>query len=415
MRKLTALLMVLLFVTGAAFAQVPDGFSIGGWGRADFVPVQGVFEDDQDPVFLSGIGSGWGPAYTGLNFRFKAADGRVGGGADISRNVANGPSNGDNINIWAKPFGSDILEINIGQFRDGRFRGPGTDGNFQGFVGGPGKNGDLVFHRFDPNAGALFISKPVTGLSIYAQVKTDAISLTGISPEISPAEEAKDVYKKIQAGLAYDIAGIGLARAQWVGNTMDNIATTADATTGVTTWSASNARIEAAFKLTAVDGLNLDVGVKLPIPVKEEWNGIDTIYQGNFQVSVAGDFKAGDFGITYGVYGAFGGSVALDNEDNRDKLSPTFDVILVPSFYIAGLNATVGADVGFRLKGESSYLDAKQNNEETIFGLGGWISRDLGKGSIKTGIAYQLPKYAANGIDGQSAYLTWPIILEVSF
>jgi hypothetical protein len=415
-----------LFVTGAAFAQVaeeaeepqfvttaqvPDGFIIGGWGRAVFAPVQGVFEDDQDPVFLSGIGSGWGPAYTGLNFRFKAADGRIGGAADIGRG-ANGPSNGDEINIWVKPFGSDILEIKVGQTRDGRFRGIGSDGSSsQGYIGGPGKNGDAVFHRFDPNAGALFVSQPITGLSLYAQLKTDAISLTGINPELASAEEAKNVYKKIQAGLAYDIAGIGLARAQWVGNTMDNIAFATSTDTGVTTWSASNARIEAAFKLTAVENLSLDIGVKLPIPVKEN----EIIYQGNIQVGLAGSFKAGDFGITYGLYGAFGGSVALDGADNRDKLSPTFDLILVPSFYIAGIDATVGADVGFKIKGESSYLDVEQNNEETVFGFGGWIERDLGKGSIRTGLAYQLPKYAANGIDGQSAYLTWPIILTISF
>jgi hypothetical protein len=73
-----------LITTDIAFAQVADGLSIGGWGRADFVLIQGIFEDDQDAVFRSGVGSDWGPAYTGLNIRFSAADGRIGGGADIS-------------------------------------------------------------------------------------------------------------------------------------------------------------------------------------------------------------------------------------------------------------------------------------------------------------------------------------------
>jgi hypothetical protein len=176
------------------------------------------------------------------------------------------------------------------------------------------------------------------------------------------------------------------------------------------------ARIEAAFKLTAVGGLNLDVGVKLPIPVRETVGGVDKVYQDNFQLAVAGDFKAGDFGITYGLYGAFGGSLATDVAGaSRDKFSPTFDLIVVPSFYIAGIDATVGADVGFKVKGASTTGTTKNTDQETIFGFGGWISRNLGKGSIKTGLAYQLPAYTDNGTIDQPAYLSWPIILEVSF
>jgi hypothetical protein len=393
---------------------------------------------------LSGVGSGWGPAYTGINIRFSAADGRIGGGADVSRGTS-GPSNGDEINIWAKPFGSDILYIKVGQTRDGRFRGPGTDGNFQGFIGGPGKDGDAVFNRFEPDAGALFISQPIPGLSLFAQVKTPGISITGINPQLKDGVEAADVYKSIQAGFAYDISGIGLARAQWVGNTMDIDRTPATsdhfelehladyrgedyptlaelaAKEDVGPWkfvggtpgsyTGNPARIEAAFKLTAVGGLNLDLGIKLPIPIDKD----GVIFQDNFQVAVAGDFKAGDFGVTYGLYGAFGGSWAFEGETDRSNLNPTFDLILVPSFYIVGIDATVGADVGFRVKGESTKLGAKQKDQLTTFGFGGWISRNLGKGSIKTGLAYQLPSYANNGIDGQTGYLSWPIILEVSF
>jgi hypothetical protein len=412
MKKLIALLMVLL-IAGAAFAQVPDGLAFSGWGRADVVPFQGVFNEDNDidPVFLTGVGSGWGPAYMGLNVRFTAADGRIGGGADISRNNA-GPSNGDEINIWAKPFGSDIFYIKVGQYRDGRFRGPGTDGNFQGFVGGPGKDGDSVFNRFEPDAGALFLSQPITGLSLFAQLSHPG-NLTGIGPKLAsnnPIQEAKDTYKKIQAGLAYDIAGIGLARAQWFGNTME---IAPDATTGVL--AATPARIEAAFKLTAVENLSLDFGVKLPIPVKEEIAGVDYTWQDNFQVNAVATFKAGDFGITGALYTGFAGSLAVEGQTDRSDFNSNVDVLLIPSFYLAGLDATVGADVGFRVKGESSVNGAKQKDDTTTFGFGGWISRDLGKGSIKTGLAFQFPKYGSNGTQKEESYLSWPIILEVSF
>jgi hypothetical protein len=406
MRKLIALFMVLL-VAGAAFAQFPDGLKIGGWGRADFVPFQGVFTDDSDvdPTFWTGEGSGWGPGYMGVSFSFTAADGRIGGGADISGAIGLG----DNLNIWAKPFGSDILYVKFGKMRDGRFRGPGKDGNFQGFIGGPGKNGDAVFTRFQPDAGALFLSQPFTGLSLFALFSHPG-DMTGIGPALTGGQEAKDTYKKIQAGFAYDIGGIGLARAQWFGNTME---ITQDPATLV--YSGTPARIEAAFKLSAIQNLNLDVGIKLPIPIRKETDVTDVTFQDNFQINLAGDFTAGDFKVEYALYSAFAGSWAEKGRDERSDLSPTFDLLLIPSFYLAGLDATVGADVGFRVKGESSVWGAKQNDDTTTFGFGGWISRDLGKGLIKTGLAFQFPKYAANSTLGQAAYFSWPIILEISF
>jgi hypothetical protein len=430
-----------LFVTGAAFAQFPDGLAITSWGTAKFVPFQGVFTDGQDSEFLSGVGSGWGPAFMGLNFRFTAVDGRIGGGADIERN-ASGPSNGGQVNIWAKPFGSDILYIAVGKIIKEDFRGPGTDGNFQGFIGSPGHDGDWIFNRFEPAAGALFISQPIPGLSFFAQLSTPGISITGITPELASGVEAGDVYKSIQAGFAYDIPGIGLARAQWFGNTMD-LSPGGTYTFDLLSWDGSQeepksdstgwgasvpgwiwapggytvnaARIEAAFKLKAVKNLNLDIGLKIPIPVKEEFGGVDIVAQKNFQFNIAGNFKTGDFGVTFGFYTGFGGYVAEAGIPDRSKLPAILDIIVVPSFYIAAIDATVGGDVGFRVSGESTTLGTGNSDEATTFGLGAWISRNLGNGLIKTGLAFQLPTYRANGIQGQTAYLSWPIILEISF
>jgi hypothetical protein len=400
------------------------------------VVFQGIFEDDKDPVYKSGVGSGWGPAYMDIRFTFAALDGRIGGAFYVS----NGVGVGDELNAWAKPFGSDILYIKIGKTRDDKFRGPGTDNNFQGFIGGPGHDGDAIFNRFEPDHGALFISQPVTGLSLFAQLDATE-AMTKIAPEIV-GPEAKDVYKKIQAGLAYDIPGIGLARAQWVGNTMDmtvggdyvfNGTTWEGAdkpgTNGITTvpgwtWTPNNrytanpARIEAAFKVKAIEGLNLDIGAKIPIPVQDEIGGVDVTYQGNFELNVAGDFTAGDFGLAYGLYGGFGGSWAVDIPgESRRKLSPTFDLILVPSFVVAAIDAKVGADIGFKVKGESDDPSTGNGNgdQSTIFGFGAWIQRSLGPGMIKTGLAYQLPAYGNNGIQGQTSYFSWPIILELHF
>ncbi|MDR1971749.1 MAG: hypothetical protein LBQ46_07490 [Treponema sp.] len=419
MRKCAALLMVLLIVAGAAFAQIPDGFSVGGWGRADFVPFQGVFPDGGDAKYYTGTGSGWGAGYTGLNFQFNAVDGRIGGQFELGTNGNVEPTVGDNLHIWVKPFGSDILYLKVGKFRDGRFRGPGTDNPFQLFIGGPGKNGDAVFQRFAPDGGALFISQPVAGLSIYAQLNPGA-TINGIGPALNPGAEANDVYKSIQTGIAYNISGIGLARAQYVGN-IGGIEGTVISSTTFTGITPNDARIEAAFNLTAVPGLNLDLGIKLPLPVEKDTGlGFDVTYQGNFQANVAGSYTSGDFGLTYGLYAGFGGSLATDiSGDKRSDLRPTFNIILTPSFYVAAIDATLGLDAGFKVVGDGDVtLDggALVNGEEsTTFGFGAWVSRNLGKGSIKTGLAYQFPTYGDNGTTGKTAYLSVPVILEISF
>jgi hypothetical protein len=442
-----------------AFAQEPDGISFSGWGRAVFVPVQGVFSttDGVGPVFKSGVGSGWGPAYMGFSVKFSALDGRIGAASDINGG-AGSVGVGDNLHIWAKPFGSDILEIKVGKVWDGRFRGLGSiDDDFNGYVGGTGSSGDPVFQRF-ADGGALFVSQPITGLSVYAFIRpgyntlsnTNTTNPDGGAINLNSATAA-DVYKTIQTGFAYDISGIGLVRAQWFGNSMDYTpgksggyefdAATFDGTTNKpsggtisidgwkyvdgTAGSWNPARIEAAFKLTAVENLNLDVGVKIPIPVKEEFFGVvDVTYHDNFQANLIGDFTSGDFKVAFGVLTGFGGKIAVDATGvDSAKLQSSVKITLIPSFYIAAIDATVGGDIGFKAEGESDSADfnnlatwgSGKKNQGVTFGIGGWISRDLGKGNIKTGLGYTFPKYGDNGTTGSTSYLTWPIILTASF
>jgi hypothetical protein len=177
----------------------------------------------------------------------------------------------------------------------------------------------------------------------------------------------------------------------------------------------NNARIEAAFQLTAVENLLLDASVKIPIPVKDDDR--DVTHQDNFQIAVAGDFTSGDFSIGYGLYGAFGGRTAWGSGSTAQssKLNPTFDIIVIPSFYVAAIDAKVGAHVGLKAEGKSTTLGVRNDDQSTILGLGGWISRKLGKSEIKTGLAYQFPKYGENGSKGETGYFTWPIILTLDF
>jgi hypothetical protein len=440
MKKLLALSIVLSLVAGAVVAQVPDGLTIAGWGRADFVPIQGTFTDSDPAKNLAwtGVGSGWGPAHVRVDLKYSSE--KV--GAWFRLNGDGTTSGGDYIGIWVKPFGTDILKIDVGKFLDETLRGPSTDVNTHGFIGGPGKNGDAVFQRFAPNGGALFFSKPIPALSVFLQVNPgwDTLSLADLSK--SKVVDATDTWKKVQAGLAYDIEGIGLARAQYVGGTnkvtagkaakfefdpatYDGTELTPTGTADLAGWkyvkatdaAANFSRIEAAFKFTMIDGLTADLGAKIPLPVTDDKD----VYMDNVQINLAGSFAAGDFGITYGLYSGFGGNTNYDAQDDV-TLSPTFNLILVPSYFLAAIDARVGADLGMKLVGDSSVGSTSKKDGSVILGFGAWVQRNLGKGSIKVGAAYQLPKNkfsnddsTTGGTKNETGYFSLPIILEFSY
>jgi hypothetical protein len=298
----------------------------------------------------------------------------------------------------------------VGKFRDNTFRGPGTDGDFQGFVGGPGASGDPVFQRFAPDGGALFLSKPTTALSLFLMVNPGWDTWRGNGT----GEDAAETWKKLQAGFAYDIEGIGLARAQFIGN--ENTGST-DQVTGKHEIKAS--RIEAAFKFTMVEGLTADLGAKFYLPVDEEIPGLNytATYTDNIQINLAGSYASGDFGLTYGLYSGFGGTVKSDAPGAEpSKLGATFNMILVPSYYVAAIDAKLGADLGLKIVGNSKVFETDQKDGWSQFGFGAWVERGLGSGSIKIGAAYALPKNKnTDGTKGETGYFSLPIILHVSY
>jgi hypothetical protein len=399
---------VLLIVTGAVFAQeaeepqaVPDGLSFGIGGQEVFVPVKGKFVDTKDPEYFTGVGTNWGSVGTvDVNVKVTAAEGRIGGEANMGRGT--GYTKTDTgavyteqivtsgvVNFWAKPFGGDILLIKIGKYNHDDYRGKGPGAGFGDYVGGTGGEDD-VFARLnsrDSKGGGLFVIKPISALSLFAELSPGWDSNGNTA-------KAGDVYKKIQAGIAYDISGIGLLRAQWIGATMEG---------------KDPATVNAAFNLTAVEGLTLDAGVKISVPIVDD--KAKTTYQDNFGIALAGAYTAGDFTIGLGAYGGLGGKMKYEKGD-PDKNATTFKLNLSPSYNVAGIDATIGLDVIFNAKGETTARGTKGKNKETTFGVGGWISRTLGKGSVKTGLGYYSEKKELG--DVTTGYLTWPIILGIS-
>jgi hypothetical protein len=86
--------------------------------------------------------------------------------------------------------------------------------------------------------------------------------------------------------------------------------------------------------------------------------------------------------------------------------------------------ATVGADIGFQVNPEIKSTPKSgdaviQDKGGIAFGLGAWIEKGLGNGSIKTGVGVQLPtdihKPEVGDAVKNDLVLTIPVILEYTF
>jgi hypothetical protein len=406
MKKLFALSIVLLLVAGAAFAQIPDGFKIGGWNRMAFVPIHSVSVDGEDADTTSGIPwvrvsvdlSDTGD-FAGWRFHIIADGGLAKGTADaLGTTLPAIGYVGDFANLWVKPFKNDYLKINIGKFNDDVFRGKfGTDGSTDGYTASPNRNPDQIFNRFQGNGGMLLSSSPVEGFTVGALVNAGFYNSWNDTL-------AEDVWKKIQVGAGYNIAGIGLARAQYIG------------AVGIT-----NPRIEAAFNLTAVENLNVDLGGKIPLAVTEDDSilGPDTKFQDPFQVNLGASYALGDFNVKTVIYTTFGGGTTPDGGKLTGK-GFKFEILLNPSYYLAALDATAGVELGFASQASAILAEKEiEDSAVTKFGAGLFLSKGVGKGSVKTGFAFTVsPEVkAAGNVDTpykQTTTFTIPVVLEYS-
>jgi hypothetical protein len=394
MKKLIIVILVFALVGTAVFAQDAPGIAIGGWGRGAFMPLKYVDGD----VGQNGAGTWMDGAAVGVSFSANAAD-KVGFKLDVRVNTGN-LGNGedffvpDSAYIWTKPL--NFLTIGVGAFHGPAdwLRGKiGDFGEFAMAVGGVGGGEDQIFTRFQSGNGALVALTPIEGLTIGAVFNGDSGSTASLAVD-------EDAFKKLQIGAGYQIGNIGLVRAQFVGNVEGGGSyTQAD---GIA-WGNSN-RIEAAFALTAIDGLTLDIGGKVPLKYSE--NAAD--FQAPFSLSVGANFGLGDFSIGGRVDSTFAGSYEIPNF----KYTPGIGIVALvePSFNLGSF--VVGGDVRLGFAGADKVTiggNSTTGDTDLSAGLGAWIGLNYSNGSFKAGVAAQLP------LNDHVIVFSIPVVLEYWF
>jgi hypothetical protein len=477
MKKFVFFTLIAALAAGGVFAQTnADGIGINAWGRGVFVPLASYSAPKLAGEDLKvnssgeiGTGSGYdtveGRTYAGVGASWGGnirTDFRVNGNAEFigfQIQIHEGGI-GDLHNIWAKPFGGDILKLTIGGYEVDNLRGKvGTDTGFENFVVG-GIDEDSIFKRFNGRQSyvpsAIITSEPMEGLFIGLEISglgfggPGEVDLSGLSkspPEAATASWTGDetklqtAYRFMQIGFGYVIPDIGHLRAQWIGGyfgTMDTTELGKDEAKGKFDWvypawcydddgkllswagpknaiQSNIARIEAAFALTAVDNLLVDLGLKfwLPVEIKD-----DSKFSNGVDLGLGATFRADAFAIAANVTANFGAYTQSDPKEAKTKTTKGMGlgINLIPTYDLDA--ATIGASIGMRTRGVSSTdgkaLEGDNKDNTAQFGFGGFVKKDLGSGHIKAGLAYTTAE-TTNGKANGSGVFTIPIVLEYAF
>jgi len=246
MKKLLLLVLLLTISLTLTYGQA----TVSGWGRAIFVP---VIVADESPQSISMVS--WGPYGNRIGFTISGSSDNVGAQADVVYDNG-GVGAGDQQKIWVKPI--EMLTISVGRVFDDTLRGNASFValnwlRYDSMIGD-----DLVFERIGAmgmQANVVVSVNPMDGLYIIAgfgrsvpgwSAATDLNLMNPVGDEIM-----MDMFKQGQYAVGYDIPGIGMIRAQFIGYP--------SATEDI------NGLINAAFKLTMVEGLLVDLGAKIPV------------------------------------------------------------------------------------------------------------------------------------------------------
>jgi len=477
MKKFVIMALITMMVAGAAFAQLADGISVNAWGRVMFTPLRvfgaekaagetpdevvswvnkGTYDldtdtgkivqdDDWQPEIKKnkttatvGTGASWGGAQARVDFRINGGTDYVGFSVASNAESGNLGSHDNGYHIWVKPTGTDILKITAGAFVDETLRGKvgNLDGGFSNvLVGREVPEEDSIFQRFGASGGnestwlktpnAFMISSaPVEGA--YIGILVPGARDPSWSDDIGGTTKAMDAYRFMHIGAGYNIDGIGHVRAQWIGGWFGKIDLEkvgddyADQKYDVLPGS-NPARIEAAFALTALDNLLVDLGAKFWLPIsdkdgeKKESNGV--------HVGLGANFRADAFAIGAHIDADLGGYSRSDKDDKSSNGLESLRIGLVPTYDLDF--ATVGASLAMLVGTNGKDYDGEKiKGSDMRLGFGGFISKGLAGGSLKAGLAYSTATIKSgyeepsgvsiNGASGRGVFQI-PVILEYAF
>jgi hypothetical protein len=457
MKKLAILCVLVCVIAVSAFAQL----NVGAYTKSYWIPYRATVFEDGETKHTTAVQVPWGEPdiSAGVNFDGWSEWGGLHLGLDIAYgagNVAAHPFSAKGSGwVWVKPLNflpvMDSFTIYLGNPNDSTLMGKIGGSNLATYVLNNSYSIDLIlknngyqsaneerdfrlekqnpeyntFTKFNPyswgNANSntqnlwwpriaaaalvtwepverlfigFFVAPEMRGLTGWGNIggvtwnNTDPINGDPLSDDDINQDyyDAAKVYRRMQIGAGYTIQGIGFARAQFIG--------------------ARNV-IEAAFQLTALGDLILDIGFKFPFEGTDKEDRATYKKKRDFQASIAATYRNYDFRLLGRIDAAFAGSDSSGRETLTRGLNTIF--YLVPSYQFSV--GTVGLDLGIEYEQKDDFNNWKEDALQA--GMGLWFQRNLGNATFKTGLITRLP-LSWHGTQLPFDFF-FPIVLEVGF
>jgi len=309
MKRVIAILVVFALVAGAAFAEINFGGSFGY--KAEIIKGQGTDADmgGTSEKTSTEISSSAGVVSAQLDLNFSDDEGKYGGRVRLYANPTGPWWNGQQDYVpfafaWWKPFEQFKVwlgynpegELGTAQITGWGFHTEAEDyvainsfrntiGDFGGFYGG--------FKEF----GAILSVYPIDMLAVNIVLpfskkdKVDTDYDTTPDKDRYVARATYDVFRQMHVNAVLKIENIGNATLSWKGTS-----------TGPAGNTSSAGNIYVSFNLTAVENLNVDLGVGLGLPWKD---ASDVEHNEPFGLGLGVTYGAGDFGIKFGFGAKF--------------------------------------------------------------------------------------------------------------
>jgi hypothetical protein len=477
MKKLLAISIVLVLLGPAVFAEVAVSAGVHGV----FVPIEIEAIENADDSITAGQIIGWGSdraRIAQITFAGESEDGKVGFKTQLNVNesYANGQvvdSNGNPVatlqgdlisvnlsqpvtlddwaGVWIKPI--DQFRLTLGRFQQDDLRGAVGDHNGWALAAQPADGEDNIFSRFTGNIGALVDVYPVEGLGLHLLIP--GLETTSYAAGTQAGRKAYEIYERFQLALSYKVGGIGLARIQYLNSTADH-------------WNnrdgdfATGRRVEAAFKVTSIEGLTIDIGVKIPFRYKittineavDYALGSDDVapYVGNYAPSgtleTIAVYAQQPYQASVGVNGSFGAIGIWTRLDTfflgstRVEVPYVIKYAKIPQPFIAKFAVEPTYDLGFGVVGIYYAFQAASNYKAKIkyddliapfapilglptevevggggeHGFGAFFKIPIGGGALKPGVAYRFGHDKAESYYGtRNGIFSIPIEFDFSF
>jgi hypothetical protein len=443
MKKLAAGSVVFLCTLAAAVGEI----TFSGSGSAVIVPFGARFGDPLETV--AGNEVRWGddgPEIT-LTANGKNEAGTI--GATVAINAyGTGLKLGGNAKAWLKPH--EIVKVTLGRFEedDLRYKIGVSGGGFHNYllyIRGDNLDESAFFSRFKSEGVGLHLG--VTPGNFYFGA---ALGSTFGTRSVKQLREdgATDVYANAQVGAGYKIENIGFVRILFNGSkpTEDDGSDTAGFQKVGAEATGRSPTIQGAFQLTAVKGLNIDIGGQVPLPYEytpPPPPQVEATEQRPYIVGIGFDTTLPSIPLRF--YGRvsyqFGGYTEItdaDDETTKTMVGNNLLFSITPMYtfapnWIVGLEymldirhdsdesavntaktAARGGDTDaqyLKWVGEPEQADLKNNYLD--MGIGLYVRHNFAGGDVRVGTTVKIPGGDAH--EGAKPQLFFPIILNYNF